>query len=361
MVGVGAFFAPTSSTTRGAHRWWHNRGVRAERLVTLLFLLQQRGRSTAAALATALEVSRRTVYRDVEALLAAGVPLWTEQGRGGGIRLMDGWRTRLDGLTGREAAAIFAVGVPELLAQLGLGTSLTAARAKVLAGLPAPLREYASAIADRFHLDAPGWFQQAEAATQLTAVADAVASTRRLRMDYRRGASVVTREVDPLGLVVKAGVWYLVARVGTDVRTYRVSRIVSVTILAEFTRPPDFSLATWWAQSSARFERSLLRETVRLRLNPQGLRALRNAADEDAVAAALVTAGPPDEDGWREVDLEVESLPVATTQLLSLGVGVEVLAPAGLRTALAELGLAIAARNAPVEDRHQGDPPPRLS
>jgi predicted DNA-binding transcriptional regulator YafY len=326
-------------------------------LVTLLFLLQQRGRSTAAELAAALEVSERTVYRDVEALLAAGVPLWTEQGRTGGIRLMEGWRTRLDGLTGREAAAIFAVGVPELLAELGLGASLTAARAKVLAGLPAPLREYASAIADRFHLDAPGWFHQTEAVTQLTVVADAVASTRRLRMDYRRGASVVTREVEPLGLVVKAGVWYLVARVGPDIRTYRVARIASADLLEEFVRP-DFSLASWWAQSSARFERSLLRETVRLRLNRHGLRALRNVTDEDAAAAAIASAGPPDEEGWREVELAVESLPVATTQLLSLGVGVEVVAPAELRTALAELGLAIAARNAPVEDRQQGDDSP---
>jgi predicted DNA-binding transcriptional regulator YafY len=288
-------------------------------LVTLLFLLQQRGRSTAAELAAALEVSERTVYRDVEALLAAGVPLWTEQGRGGGIRLMAGWRTRLDGLTGREAAAIFAVGVPELLAELGLGASLTAARAKVLAGLPAPLREYASAISDRFHLDAPGWFQQTEAATLLTVVADAVASTRRLRMDYRRGQSVVTREVDPLGLVVKAGVWYLVARVGSDIRTYRVARIAAAVLLDEFTRPADFSLTEWWAQSSARFERSLLRETVRLRLNRHGRRGLRNVTDEDAAAAALAAAGPTDEEGWREVELEVESLPVATTQLLSLG------------------------------------------
>lgn len=329
--------------------------------MTLLFLLQQRGRSTAAELAAALEVSERTVYRDVEALLAAGVPLWTEQGRTGGIRLMEGWRTRLDGLTGREAAAIFAVGVPELLAELGLGASLTAARAKVLAGLPAPLREYASAIADRFHLDAPGWFQQPETAASLTVVADAVASTRRLRMDYRRGSSVVTREVEPLGLVVKAGVWYLVARVGSDVRTYRVARIASATPLAEFARPDDFSLATWWAQSSARFERSLLRETVRLRLSPRALRALRNVADEDAATAAIATAGPPDEEGWREVELEVESLPVATTQVLSLGADVEVVAPAALRAALAELGLAIATRNAPVEDRHESDAPPGIA
>lgn len=332
--------------------------MRAERLVALLFLLQQRQRATAAELAAALEVSERTVYRDVEALLTAGVPLWTEQGRSGGIRLLAGWRSRLDGLTGREAAAIFAIGVPELLAELGLGTSLTAARAKVLAGLPAELREYASRIADRFYLDAPGWFQQAEAVSQLTVVADAVASERRLRVEYGRGSTVVTRELDPLGLVVKAGVWYLVARIDEDIRTYRVARIMSATVSPEtFERPADFALTTWWTEASARFERSLLRETVRLRLSRHAMKALRSVTDPEAAALALASAGPPDDEGWQEVSLEVESLPVATTQLLSLGVGVEVMAPEALRTALAELGLAIAARNAPVKDRQKGDAP----
>jgi predicted DNA-binding transcriptional regulator YafY len=327
--------------------------VRAERLVALLFLLQQRKRATAAELAAALEVSERTVYRDVEALLAAGVPLWTEQGRAGGIRLLDGWRSRLDGLTGREAAAIFAM--PSLLADVGLGSALSAAQAKVLAGLPAELREYASRVASLFHLDAPGWFQQAESATQLTVVAEAVAASRRLRMAYQRGSTVVTRELDPLGLVVKAGVWYLVGRVGDDIRTYRVARVVSAEVLADsFERPADFVLPSWWDEASTRFEQSLLRETVRLRLSQRALKSLRNVTDPDAAAMAVATAGPPDGDGWREVSLEVESLPVAATQLLSLGVGVEVLAPEALRTALAELGLAIAARNTPVEDRQRG-------
>lgn len=324
-------------------------------MVALLFLLQQRKRATAAELAAALEVSERTVYRDVEALLAAGVPLWTEQGRSGGIRLLEGWRTRLDGLTGREAAAIFAF--PSLLADVGLGAALTAAQAKVLAGLPVELREYASQVASRFHLDAPGWFQQAESASQLTVVAEAVASTRRLRVEYRRGPALVTRELEPLGLVVKAGVWYLVARVDEDLRTYRVARIETATVLSAFERPPSFELAAWWDQASARFEQSLLRETVTLRLSRHAQRMLRSVTDPDAAAIAIASAGPADESGWREVSLEVESLPVATTQLLSLGVGVEVVAPEALRTALAELGLAIAARNAPVEDRHKGDAP----
>jgi predicted DNA-binding transcriptional regulator YafY len=158
--------------------------------------------------------------------------------------------------------------------------------------------------------------------------------------------------------VVKAGVWYLVGRVGDDIRTYRVARVVSAVVLADsFERPADFVLPAWWDEASARFEQSLLRETVQLRLSRHALKLLRNVTDSDAAAMAVATAGPPDGDGWREVSLEVESLPVAATQLLSLGVGVEVLAPEALRTALAELGLAIAARNTPVEDRQRRDAP----
>lgn len=325
--------------------------MRAERLVALLFLLQQRRRATAAELADALEVSERTVYRDVEALLAAGVPLWTEQGRAGGIRLMDGWRTRLDGLSGREAAAIFAVDVPEMLAELGLGSALTAARAKVLNALPAGLREYAERISQRFHLDAPGWFHRAEETSQLSVVAEAVAEQRRLRVRYQRADRAVDRELDPLGLVVKAGVWYLVARPagGEDIRTYRVARLVAAEPTDhEFPRPADFDLVDWWARASARFENSLLRERVRLRVSPQALRVLRGITDQDAATDAIANAGPPDADGWREVELDVESQVVAASQLSGLGAGVEVLEPPELRAALAEIGQTMAARNAPV-------------
>jgi len=320
--------------------------MRAERLVTLLFLLQQRRRATAAELAEALAVSERTVYRDIAALEAAGVPLWTEQGRAGGVRLVDGWRTRLDGLTGKEAAAMLATGVPEVLAQLGLGTAMTGARAKVLATLPAGLRDYAEQVGARFHLDAPGWFHRAEEVRHLTAVASAVADARRLQVRYRRADQEVERLLEPLGVVVKAGVWYLVARpVPGDVpRTYRVARLVAVAVADPFERP-SFDLATWWSETSSRFERSLLRDRVRLRLSPLAQRLLREVTDPEAAAEALAAAGPPDKDGWREVHLAVEAEHVALSQLSGLGAGVEVLSPASLRAALADVGRAIAARN----------------
>jgi predicted DNA-binding transcriptional regulator YafY len=327
----------------------HDSGVRASRLVTLLFTLQRRRGATAAELARELEVSERTIYRDVAALSAAGVPLWTEPGRGGGIRMLDGWRTRLDGLTAQEAAAIFAVGAPQVLAELGMSAALAGAQAKLLATLPAELREHARAVAERFHLDAPGWFHTPQQVTQLAAVAEAVWGRQRLRIGYRRGRDqVVERTLDPLGLVLKAGTWYLAGRLEGTVRTYRVDRIADAQATGEqFERPVDFDLAEWWAGAAARFEGQMLRATVRVRVGPRGLKFLAGAVDHDAALRAIAHAGPPDAEGWRELELDVESIEVAAGQLTALGGEVEGLEPPELRARLAAAGMALAARNAP--------------
>jgi predicted DNA-binding transcriptional regulator YafY len=330
--------------------------VRAGRLVALLLTLQQRRRATAAELAAALEVSVRTVYRDVAALQAAGVPLWAEPGPGGGLRLVDGWRTRLDGLTAQEAAALFLGGAPAALAELGLGTVLAAAQAKVLATLPAELRGPAVRIRERFHLDAPGWFHHPEDLPHLATVADAVWERHRLDVRYRRGSTEVARLLEPLGLVLKAGVWYLVAGAvdpeRSAVRTYRVARIRAATVREErFARPEDFDLAAWWARAASDFDRSILRGRVRLRLGPQGLRLLPHLTGSAAATAAIAAAGPPDAAGWRELELAVENEDVALSQLTGLGDEVEVLAPVSLRAALAAVGAAMARRNAPPSGR----------
>jgi predicted DNA-binding transcriptional regulator YafY len=326
----------------------HDPGVRASRLVTLLFTLQRLRGATAAQLARELEVSERTIYRDVAALSAAGVPLWAEPGRGGGIRLLEGWRTRLDGLTAQEAAAIFAVGVPQVLAELGMSAALAGAQAKLLATLPGELREHARTVAERVHLDAPGWFHTPQQVTQLAAVAEAVWDQQRLRIGYRRSRDEVERTLDPLGLVLKAGTWYLAGGVDDTVRTYRVDRITTAEPTGErFERPAGFDLAEWWAGAAGRFESQMLRATVRLRVGPRGLKILPRATDEDAALRAIAHAGPPDADGWRELELEVESIRVAAGQLTALGGEVEALDPPELRAALAAAGEALAARNAP--------------
>jgi predicted DNA-binding transcriptional regulator YafY len=322
--------------------------VRASRLLAFLLLLQARGRATANELAAELEVSVRTVYRDVASLQAAGVPLWTEPGRNGGIRLVEGWRTRLDGLTGDEAGALFLSGVPGVADELGLGAMLAVAETKVMTTLPPELRSRAARVRERFHLDAPGWFHRPEAQPHLATVADAVWSSRRLDVRYRSGSGSFARTLDPLGLVVKAGTWYLVARAGDSIRTWRVSRIEHAERRDEtFERPAAFDLAAWWSTSSAEFDRSLLQYRCRLRLSPTALRMLPQLVGVTGGRRAVDGAGEPDADGWREVDLDAESEAVAASQLVGLGAGVEVLDPPGLRAALHDLGAAIAARNAP--------------
>ncbi|SDU22692.1 Predicted DNA-binding transcriptional regulator YafY, contains an HTH and WYL domains [Jiangella alkaliphila] len=314
--------------------------------MAMMLLIQQRRTMTAAEVADELEVSVRTVYRDIAALQASGVPLWTESGPGGGIRLVEGWRTKLDGLTGDEAAALFFGGVPSAVADLGLGTVLVAAQTKVIAMLPPELRGRAARLRERFHVDAPGWFDDGAPPEALTAVSDAVWSGRCLDVAYRRADQTVSRLLDPLGLVLKAGTWYLVAAHRQQARTYKVSRIDAATVLPEASwRPDGFDLAEWWARSSAEFDRSLLRYRCRIRLSARALRRLHLAVGAMAATRARETASAPGDDGWSEVDLWTESEDVAVYQLFTLMTGVEVLEPASLRAAVRAVAQELADRN----------------
>src|SRR6266571_5151665 len=167
--------------------------MRASRLVTLLLLLQTRGRMTAAELARELEVSERTVHRDVDALSEAGVPIYAERGPHGGVHLVEGYRTRLTGMTAEEAEAVFLSGLPGPAAELGLGTVVTAARLKVLAALPAELRSRASRLVERFHLDATGWFQAGESVPHLATLAEGVWESQLVDITYERANQRVLR------------------------------------------------------------------------------------------------------------------------------------------------------------------------
>lgn len=308
--------------------------VRAARLLQMLLLLQARGPTTAAELAAELEVSARTVYRDLEALGAAGVPVYTETGRHGGVRLVDGWRSRITGLTSEEADTLPLLGVPGAAAELGLGTVLAAAQLKVLAALPPELRGRASRVGERFHLDAPGWFRRGEDAPHLGEVAAAMWDDRRIAVRYRPGARagrLVTRTLDPLGVVLKAGTWYLVAAHRGQPRTYRLSRIDSVERLAErAVRPEGFDLATHWAESSADFERTMHRMVVRVRVRADRAWLVKEALDPVAARAVTVELDPED-DRYRIATFPSESAQVALPHVLWLGAGAEVLSPPELR------------------------------
>ncbi|MFD9354500.1 helix-turn-helix transcriptional regulator [Streptomyces sp. NPDC060031] len=317
--------------------------MRADRLLSLLLLLQNRGRMTAPELAAELEVSVRTVYRDIEALGASGVPVHADRGPAGGYRLMDGYRTRLTGLTDAQAGSLFLAGAPGPAEDLGLGADLAAAQLKLQAALPAELAGRARRLQDCFHLDATAWFREADPVPHLARIARAVWDQRMLRAHYRRWDGEVHRELCPLGLVLKGGIWYLVARPAaaeeparTSVRTYRVGRFLGVDTLAEgFQRPEGFALAAYWEESARRLEAVLHQETAVVRLSPRALRLLPMQFGAAGVRA-LAGAGAPDAEGWVRVELSVESRAVAVSDLLRLGTEAEVLGPPELRGALAE-------------------------
>ncbi|MFF5207772.1 helix-turn-helix transcriptional regulator [Streptosporangium sp. NPDC000396] len=305
--------------------------MRAARLMSLVLLLQARGGMTAAELARELEVSERTVHRDVLALSEAGVPVYADRGRGGGYRLLDGYRTRLTGLDRAEAEALFLSGVPEALREMGLGEVAATARLKASAALSPGMRDAPATAAQRFHLDAPGWFASEKPPPEaLAPLARAVWDDRPVTALYR-GAE---RTLEPYGLVLKAGVWYLATRFAI----YRVDRFAEVEIHSDrrFERDRDFDLAAFWGERSAEFARSLLRMRVTVRLSPAGYRRLPVFADPAALGDARASAGEPDGQGWVTVSLPVESLEVAYGQMIRFGPEAEVIDPPELREALAE-------------------------
>jgi predicted DNA-binding transcriptional regulator YafY len=319
----------------------------ASRLLSILLTLQARGRATAAELARTFEVSVRTIYRDIDELSAAGVPVYAEKGRYGGFRLLDGYRTRLTGLDRPEAEALFLAGLPGAAAQLGLGEALASMRLKLLAALPEAARADAERIAGRFHLDPVAWFRRPEEQAVLPDVALAVWQGRRVRMRYDSWNGEVERDVLPLGVVLKAGAWYMVARAprreGRDQpRTYRVASILSLAVGEPDPEPREpFDLAAHWAAFSAGYEARMQAERARVRVSPDGVRRLCRLSA--AMAEALDAAGPPDAAGWREAMIPIESVAHAVTELLPIGARLEVLEPPALRAAMAEAAQAMSA------------------
>lgn len=318
--------------------------MRAARLIKLVLLLQSRPSMTAAELAAELEVSERTITRDALALSEAGVPVYADRGRTGGYRLVGGYRTRLTGLARGEAEALFLSGLPGALRDLGLADAASAARLKVSAALLPSLRDAPDAVGRRFHLDAPGWYQEPETPELLAPVAEAVWDDRRLSARYLRGdGEEVERELEPYGLVLKAGVWYVCARADSSFRTYRVDRFTAVAVGEErFVRDEDFDLPSFWEERAAEFARSLLRAEVVLRLSEAGARRLPHVTDRAAAEEALAAGSRDGETGRTTVTLRVESEEVAFSQLLGLGPEAEVLAPDSLRARFLEAARGLA-------------------
>jgi predicted DNA-binding transcriptional regulator YafY len=287
-----------------------------------------------------LEVSARTIHRDMEALSMAGVPVYAERGAGGGWVLPDSFKTEVTGLTEPEIQALF-VSMPEkLLSDLGLQQASDAALVKVLASLPALGRRDAELARQRIHVDGAGWRQSADVVPALPALQEAVWLDRKVRLRYTRSdGSTVERVVDPLGLVAKGRLWYLVAGVAGELRTYRVSRVEAADLTDEpAVRPPDFDLAAFWTRSSAELVSNLPRFPIVVRVAPEAVRRLWIPG----AYARVEHVGEPESDGWATVNLMLQTEAEACSYVLGFGPLMAVLEPSGLRERVIETAAQIA-------------------
>ncbi len=299
--------------------------MKADRLLSVLMLLQARGRATERELAEQLEVSRRTIHRDLEALSAARVPVVALRGSQGGWELDKGWRTQVPALDESELRALL-MAQPRAAGHPRLAAAAQSALNKLIAALPGPMREQAAAMREKLHVDPTGWYDTGEDLSQLNVVQDAVARDRRLAFDYTKAnGEKAPRTVDPLGLVAKGMSWYLVARGANGIRTYRVSRMESVTALAgSFERPPRFDLAEFWKQSTAELDRKRERYLTVLAVTPAAAQRLKSWYPTSAVSA--------EKSGERiQLNIAFESEDHARFIVLGLGSMAQVVKPDALR------------------------------
>ncbi|WP_328582559.1 helix-turn-helix transcriptional regulator [Streptomyces sp. NBC_00370] len=318
--------------------------MKADRLVATLLFLQTRGRVTAADVAAELEVSERTARRDLEALASAGVPVYSQRGRGGGWALVGGARTDLTGLTAGEIRALFLVAGPSAVTP-----ELRLALRKLVRALPSTLRAGAEAAARAAVTDDTDWSGSAlVAAPQLDALRAAVVDGVQVRLGYGRpGRPPGVRTVDPLGLASKAGVPYLLANAPKGLRTFRLSRVTSVDPTGELVvRPDDFDLPTAWRALAGRMEDRILAATVRARAEPSAEPVLAG------LFGGRLRVGQPAADGWLAIEIDGPSPEVVAQQLAGFGARVEVLAPPEARRRMAGL----AAELASLYGEHGGAP-----
>ncbi len=314
--------------------------MRASRLLSILMLLQTRGRMSAPVLAEELEVSQRTILRDIDHLSAAGVPIWSDRGRDGGFQLREGWSTNLTGLTEDEAQALFLAGLPTAAAELGLGSASASARLKMLASLPEALRDNAEQVNSRLHFDPIDWFRAAVPTDHLQAIAHCVWNQRIAAMRYESWKGEKTRTIKPLGLILKAGIWYAAALAdeSREPRIYRLSNILQLAITeTKFRRPKKFDLAEFWKQSTQRFETEIYRDEATLLVTPRGMKRLLELSAAVGEAAKLSAVADSANAGWTKVVVPIESVDFAVGQILGMGTDVQVLEPPILRDRIKDL------------------------
>jgi len=312
--------------------------MRADRLLSILLLLQIDRRQTARELAERLEVSERTILRDMDALGAAGVPVMSGRGSGGGWSLAQGYKTDLTGLNTAELRALLFAKSERLLEDLGLGPAADAASIKLLASMPPTSRREVEFMRARLHVDGAGWYQSSEQFPQLALIQQAVWEERKLSMSYQRAdSSQSERVVDPLGLVAKGRVWYLVAGSGTELRSFRVSRILSARILDEASvRPGDFDLGAYWERSVAEFVAATPRFEVSVRASPDFQSRVRRSH-----FVRVDDEGEIEGNGWSVLKLRFEDEREACDFLIRAGAEAVVIEPHETKDRLCAMAQAI--------------------
>jgi len=316
--------------------------LRADRLLSLLLLIQTRGRCSARQLADTLEVSERTIYRDVEALSIAGVPVFAERGPGGGISLLESYRTTLTGLNEDEVQALFLLNIPASLEQLGISQNLKTALLKLTASLPATLRDGGQRARQRIYLDSSPWSPNEEALPCLPAIQKALWNDQRLMLRYNVPFTAESEGVaEPYGLVAKANKWHLVFAMGGRVRILPVVDILIAEPLDEyFVRPPDYDLQLFWDSWLRETERNRPVFTTHVRAAPGLLPELKRRYGKGIVDQTRENG--PDRNGWFNLDLTFDSFFAARERLLGYGAAIEVLEPLQLRLSMADFGGQIA-------------------
>jgi len=317
--------------------------MRADRLLSLMMLLQTRKQMTAQELADELEVSKRTIYRDIDALSIAGVPVYANGGPGGGYALLDSYRTTLTGLNESEIQALFMLTIPSPISDLGVSQQLKSAILKLTSTLVGGHLEHIDYLRQRLHLDATSWFQTEETVPHLKVVQEAVWQDRQLVLSYRRrNGTMSERTISPYGLVAKASIWYLVAATDKGMRVYRVSRIEAVQMTqTHFARPQGFDLAEFWIGWVTSYQTSLPKYPVTLRIGPDLVPVLPHILGKGV--QSLVEQAQPDLEGWRVVDYTFERIEEAQTYVLGMGASVDVIAPEELRVSVLKLATEVVA------------------
>jgi predicted DNA-binding transcriptional regulator YafY len=313
--------------------------MRADRLISILLLLQNKGKLTTRELAQELEVTERTIHRDMEALSAAGIPVVAERGKAGGWRFLEQYRTNLTGLKADEIKSLLISPSFQLLADLGLTKEWHDARQKILASIPSSFQNKADDIWNRIHIDTSAWRQSIEKMESFKVLQQAIWEDRKLYLSYERAdGESVERVVNPLGLVAKGSTWYLIAASNEQIRNYRASRIKSALLMSEtFTRPNDFILAQYWNSSTQEFIKTLPRYEADVEVSPYILPRIKFTGR----FVQILKMESPIENGWTPVKLCFDTEQEAKEYLLGFGNQIKIIKPHNLKQDIYDMARAV--------------------